>query len=114
MDLTHWKVRIFLEKFKVLANDGRILIVKRNKDYTSLGLTYNGCILELLELSVEDYSSGPAPDRGGDGDVWIFGKVFNGKEAYIKLKISVDGEKEVAVCISFHPAEHSIYYPFKK
>jgi hypothetical protein len=67
----------------------------------------------VLSLRVEDYSSGPKPDRDEPGQVWEFGKKVGGNEIYIKLKIHDQGRRKVAKCISFHIAVHDVCYPFK-
>ena len=78
-----------------------------------LGLTRKTVELEILSLSVVDYSSGPKADRDRAGEVWIFGKAINEHEIYIKLKIVEIEETKIAKCISFHEAEFSLTYPFK-
>lgn len=67
----------------------------------------------ILHLSVENYSEGPSRDRdrGGEG-IWIFGKQVQGQEIYIKLNLFEVKEKYFASCLSFHPAERTLTYPF--
>jgi hypothetical protein len=61
-----------------------------------------------------DYSSGPNPDEYHSGDYWVFGKDLDAIEIYIKLKIvSYNNGNERAVCLSFHPSEHPLKYPFR-
>jgi len=66
-----------------------------------------------MSLTVEHYHDGPLENisRGGRG-IWIFGKVINGIEVYIKLNIFEAGGRFHATCISFHPAEFCLTYPF--
>lgn len=61
-------------------------------------------------LTPEDYCQGPLPDETQTGDVWVFGKHVEGAEVYIKLKLTEDGTPK---CISFHPAERRMRYPFR-
>ena len=115
VELAHLGVALFLKQFKILAERNDIIIIHRpGRDYISLGLTNKTCIDELLDLTTENYSSGPEPDRDMPGEVWKFGKMVGGTEAYIKLKIKDGGSKKLAVCISFHSAERTINYPFAK
>jgi len=70
----------------------------------------------LLSLEPEDYVKGPEPDdTGSDKEVWFFGKEYNGKEIYIKLRVVRDTKKKNlhrALIWSFHPAENKLNYPF--
>ena len=50
-------------------------------------------------------------DEASFGDMWVFGKDFNGSELYIK--ISMGAPRSNTICISFHEAEHHLNYPFK-
>jgi hypothetical protein len=42
--------------------------------------------------------------------VWVFGKHIEGTEVYIKLKLT---NTEAPKCLSFHPAERTLHYPFR-
>ena len=82
-----------------------------------LGLTDTTLRMELLSLSVEDYYQGPEldEDESKNGkEVWMFGKVINGCEVYLKLKNFDVGPYKRAKCLSIHPADFPIYYPFRK
>lgn len=111
-------VRRFLREFKQIATAGRgVDIVDRRKNMQSLaqlGLTKRNGIAVILGLSVEDYCDGPKPDKGRQGEIWEFGRVMEGKEVYIKLKIAQAGEVRLAKCLSFHIAEHPLCFPCKK
>lgn len=64
-------------------------------------------------LKIEDYSQGPLEEKmRGILPMWIFGKQAKKNEVYIKVSMGVANSE--AVCISFHIAEHSMSYPFKK
>jgi len=107
----------FLRDFKALMQEGRYSIKKHYKNLQTLidlGITYRMRDETLLALKVCDYSSGPNNDEYGKADYWIFGKVIDNVEIYIKLQIFTysDGN-ERAVCISFHTAEYALGYPFK-
>lgn len=82
-----------------------------------LGLNYKFVKDELLGLLPQNYSEGPKKDLNEelfvDESVWIFGKVIQKKEIYIKLKIRENDNQEEVVCISFHIAKYPMNYPFK-
>ena len=80
---------------------------------TLLGITRRICHEELLGLSVENYCQGPEEDRDRPGKVWVFGKSFEGKDVYIKLKIANVGKETIAKCLSFHLAEFPLCFPLK-
>ena len=64
-------------------------------------------------LQIENYSEGPLPDiLHHSSDMWVFGKQVNKKEIYIKITMGVPGSQ--TICISFHIAEKSMNFPFKK
>lgn len=79
----------------------------------ALGFDYTHVKRVLKELVCEDYSQGPVPDLLYKiSGMWIFGKVINGQEVYIKIQM---GQPDTAaICISFHFSEHPMNYPFKK
>jgi len=66
----------------------------------------------ILNLEVEDYSEGPLEEtQQGGNEMWVFGKIINNQQVYIKLTISqVTGSP---ICISFHRAEYLMEFPFK-
>lgn len=80
---------------------------------TLLGITRRICHDELLSLSVEDYCQGPEDDRDRPGEVWVFGKRFEGKDIYIKLKLAKVGKETIAKCLSFHLAEFPLCFPLR-
>ena len=108
-------IRRFLREFKHIATSGRgIDIVDRQKNMQALarlGLTKRNCREGILSLSVEDYCEGPKPDKDRPGEVWEFGKLIEGNEVYIKLKIARVGRVKLAKCISFHVAERPLCFP---
>jgi hypothetical protein len=111
-------IRRFLREFKHIATTGRgVDIVDRRKNMQSLaqlGLTKRNCIAIILGLSVEDYYDGPKPDKGRPGAIWEFGKIIEGEEVYIKLKIAQVGEVKLAKCLSFHIAKHPLCFPCRE
>ena len=79
-----------------------------------LGLTLQDLRDVMLSLSYHDYSLGPVCDRDIPGQLWIFGKLINGIEIYIKTKLVEIGDLRVVRIISFHPAEQPLQYPYNK
>jgi hypothetical protein len=69
---------------------------------------------EIIEhIAIEDFCEGPLEEKmRGILPMWVFGKIVQQKEVYIK--ISIGTENNSAVCISFHIAEYPMNYPFKK
>jgi hypothetical protein len=106
----------FLNKFKAIAKKRGVYFVPRQEFIsvlTSLGITRSICQDELLSLSVEDYCRGTEDDRDRPGQVWIFGRRFEGTELYIKLKLAKVGKETIAKCLSFHPAEFPLCFPLR-
>lgn len=69
---------------------------------------------EVLEgLEVNDYCEGPLEETMYDSEslMWVFGKDIKGTETYIKITLGV--KDNPVICISFHPSEFSLSYPFK-
>lgn len=67
---------------------------------------------ELNDLSVSLYAKGPLKETlYKQADMWIFGKIIQGKEVYIKITMGQPSDK--VLCISFHFAEESLTYPYK-
>ena len=103
------EVNDFLREFKNIATKRGIELIDRDKNKLArLGLTKLDFHNEVLSLTYKNYCRGPEPDKDFPGEIWIFGKNIDYDEYYIKLKIS---KEKRAVCLSFHPAEHSIHYP---
>jgi hypothetical protein len=114
---TRKDVENFLQDFKETVISGTGLIVRKNpKNFQALaelGITVKQREEILLNLSVDDYSSGPLEDRDYPGDVWIFGTKIDHIETYIKLKLETRRGVDFARCYSFHPAEFKMNYPFR-
>ena len=96
----------YLAKVKQLVSAGCWAFVPRKKNLDALsnmGLTIKEVKDEILSLDFLDYQRGPEPDYSSSGDVWIFKRVIEGKELYIKLKIDIANDgSEILKCISFH------------
>jgi len=107
----------FLMDFRELMGQGRYFVKGHHKNIQSLiDLGINARIRDeiILSVALEDYFSGPNPDDYHPGYYWVFGKYLGAIEIYIKLKIvSYDNGNEKAICISFHPTELPLKYPFR-
>lgn len=67
----------------------------------------------IKKITVTDYSEGPITNLLDKlGDLWVFGKEVNGQEVYIKICYGLPNRQ--TICISFHIAEYSMKYPYKK
>ena len=115
-DLKQFQIVLFLRNFKKIMAESRLRPVNRKdhqKSLASLGFTRDDCEREILSLTSENYCRGPEPDKSLGGEIWEFGKVIEGREVYIKLKIAEVASEKFAKCISFHPAESPLCYPCK-
>lgn len=108
------EVESFLAEFRRRCPESTHLIVedrrKNQAGLIALGLTKLQRHEVIVSLTPEDYSAGPKRDREGSGFVWEFGKLVEGQEVYIKLKLF----GAIPICLSFHPAEYPVTYPFKR
>lgn len=106
--LKEFKVK--LEIFDILFQDSR---EKNTKALLALDITPVKRKVIIKSLTVEDYFEGPLDDTlYGIANMWVFGKGVNEEEIYIK--ISMGRPNLEVICISFHIAEHTMKYPFKK
>ena len=107
------KVTEFLRVFREQAEKaGGVYVTSRIKNRDALielGLTKKQREELILSLTPEDYSAGPLRERKGSGNVWIFGRIEEGREIYIKLKVT-----HMSICLSFHPAERPLRYPLRR
>ena len=111
-------VAAFLKEFKKLAANSEVDIFIKRTEFKAglieLEITTSDTFNELMSLSIENYCSGPEPDRDRPGTfIWEFGTTLKRREVYTKLKIAEIAGKKYAVCISFHPAKFPMCYPLK-
>jgi len=68
---------------------------------------------EIIEsILAADYVHGPLDDTlYGIVSMWVFGKSYKQQELYIKISMGRPGSS--VICISFHPAEKPLHYPYK-
>lgn len=90
---------------------------KYRNTLTKLGFNRKDVKREIETLSVENYAVGPVPEHHTSNSIWIFGKIIQNHEIYIKLKlIGMDNdanEVDTVHCMSFHFAEENLSYPYK-
>lgn len=112
---TKHEVESFLNDFKTKMKIFRIIFMDRGKNAQAILDLEISPILrrEVIEkLTTEDYSEGPMEEKmHGILPMWVFGKVVKKTEVYIK--ISMGAVNSETICISFHPAEYPMNYPYK-
>lgn len=113
---TKEEVQLFLSEFRVKMKTFDILFRdERNKNTQALLLleitpAQRRKIIE--NITVTDYSEGPIDDTlYGIASLWVFGKEVKKTEYYIK--ISMGRVNQQVICISFHPSQRPMLYPFK-
>jgi len=109
-------VQRFLNDFHLKTKIFSIVFLdNRDKNFKSLlALEISSLRREQIinGLCAGDYSEGPLPDTLHHiSDMWVFGKIVNKKEIYIKISMGKPDNK--TICISFHIAERKMNYPFK-
>lgn len=110
-------VTYFLQDFHIKMKIWGILYRDdRNKNtqtLTSLEIPRSMRDRIIEQLQEIDFCEGPYKDTLYSGsEMWVFGKEIKGIEIYIKITIGIKGSE--VICISFHIAEHSLIFPFKK
>ncbi len=106
LDNFHAKLRVF----RIIFRDDR---GKNAEALAELEITPMYREMVIKEITVEDYSDGPIVDTLNKyGEMWVFGRDVKQQEVYIK--ISLGHPNSSTICISFHKAEYSMKYPFKK
>lgn len=111
------EVEQFLKEIKEKINFFDVVFrprVKNLEDLATLDITPIKRKEYLMNLSTENYYSGPNKDTYDTTkpDYYEFGIQIKGKEVYIKIS---PGQFNKSVdCMSFHIAEHPMKYPLKK
>ncbi|MDE6380869.1 MAG: toxin [Muribaculaceae bacterium] len=108
------EVETFLKEFKPKFNIWGIIFLHRDKNeeaLRALGITPVAREEIIKKIEKEDYSH-TVIDEVSYGDMWVFGRDYDGTELYIKISLGAPGSN--TICISFHEAEHPLNYPFRK
>jgi len=113
---TKHEVEQFLKEFKTKTSFFQIIFWddrgKNAQALLNLEITPNKRKEIIGELALEDYSEGPLEEKMcGILPMWVFGKIVKETEIYIKISMGVPNSN--TICISFHPSEYPIKYPFK-
>ena len=108
-------VRDFLFDMKIcLANSECLIFVDRDKNLqglADLGLLRSELPDLLRGLTVDDFSQGPLlDDRGRQRYWWVFGPERDTIVIYLKIAVAQNRVE----CLSLHPAEHPMEYPFRR
>lgn len=107
------EVEAFLREFKPKFSIWGIIFLHREKNeeaLRALGITPTAREEIIKKIEKDDYSHSVI-DETSFGDMWVFGKDYDGTELYIKISLGLPGSN--TICISFHEAEHPLDYPFK-
>jgi len=107
------EVEAFLRQFFPKMDIFGIIVLNRTKNQEALrllGLTELARKEVIKTIEVDDYVE-TIRDAVSYGDMWVFGKDFDGTELYIKISMGMPNSR--TICISFHSAEHPIDYAFK-
>ncbi len=112
------EVEAFLQRVREAARNDRIRFwgerKKNRKCFIDLRLTENDVVGYLANLEIEDYCEGPAPDeKGNPRMIWVFGLQIRDVEIYVRLADRAVDSHDHCVCISFHPSEHPLTYPYR-
>ncbi|NSL89293.1 toxin [Chitinophaga sp. Mgbs1] len=107
----------FLTDFSIKLNLWNIIYRNdRGKNLQALldlDITPNKRTAIIRQLLATDYSQGPVNDTlHGGTQMWVFGKMHNEVEIYIKITLGNPGAS--VICISFHKAEFPMKYPLKQ
>ena len=113
-------VKFFIKKLQLLLNDDNCQLDiqwdRRNQSQTDPNSTKNTLIdlnygtedvrEELLSLKTSDYLENVKDrNRSNSSQYWIFSKVINGRDIYVKIKISSVNKVHL---MSFHYAKFRI------
>lgn len=107
------EVERFLSQFVPKMEIFGIMFLDRDKNTEALkmlGITPSTRKELIREIQVDDYIESII-DEFSFGDMWVFGKDYDGEELYIK--ISLGAPNTSTVCVSFHVAQYPLSYAFK-
>lgn len=110
---TQQEVEAFLRQFMPKFDIWGIVFLNREKNLDTLfrlGLTEAARKDIVRSIDTLDYVE-TIEDALSYGEMWVFGKDYDGQELYIKISLGQPSSQ--TICISFHIAEHPIRYAFK-
>src|SRR5690606_4775390 len=111
------EIELFLKEIKEKIKFFDVVFRPRDKNLeglAALDITPLKRVEFLMNLQVENYSSGPNNDTYDvtKPDYYEFGIQIKGKEVYIKISRGLLNKP--VDCMSFHIAEYPMKYPLKK
>ncbi len=112
-------VHAFLRRFAAAAERVGLNIwptQKTNDFLLESGFTNADIERVVRDLRVDHYHRGPETDdspRRSPGEVWKFGREFEGYHLYVKLKLDETSGTPSAECLSFHETEAGMRTPFR-
>lgn len=122
---TEGNIKIFLHEIKeILKNpESKVNIIQRDDkeiEYSTeyclrdLGMDKEDIKEELKKLKLSEYVECCPDERNSKSrDYYIFCKIYNEKQVYIKVKIQ-SYDNKIVLCMSFHYAEYPITrFPYK-
>lgn len=107
------EVERFLKRFMPKMDIFGIIFLDREKNEEALkmlGITPAIRKEIIKDIQPDDYIENIF-DKFTFGDMWVFGKDYDGTDVYIKISLGVPNTN--TLCISFHAAEHPLRYAFK-
>lgn len=107
------EVETFLHHFFPKLSIYGIIFLHREKNVEALkqlGITPEIREKMVRTIKVDDYVE-TISDMASFGDMWVFGKDYDGNDLYIKIAMGQENNK--TICISFHIAEYPLHYAFK-
>ncbi|MFK7971541.1 MAG: toxin [Bacteroidia bacterium] len=113
------EVDAFLYTFKQLKKQNGLIILDREKNLQALldmELTAQRRDAIIMGLKPQHYYRGPRPDEIRQGfEFWEFGRKVDvfGESYTLYIKLSIRFENMPVVCLSFHPAEREMIFPFE-
>lgn len=108
------EVERFLALFFPKLEIWGIFVLYREKNQEALrllGITPAMRKAFIKTIEVKDYVETVESTLNCFGDMWVFGKDYDGEEMYIKVALGDPGTH--TICISFHKAEYPLQYAFK-
>lgn len=104
----HQKMKIYPEEIRFRDDRG-----KNFEALAVLDITARQRLEYIKALTLTDYSEGPKDDILHTGSpLWVFGCMV--KKVSVYIKISMGPPNKPVICISFHPAEYEMAFPFKR
>lgn len=108
----------FLRDVRATLEYGSFYFADRDKNLdamSKMGMVEWDVRAVLEGLNSCHYCEGPLPDLDRAGDVWIFGRRYEGWDLYVKLKLEPKPGKQTVLLVkvlSFHPQEHPLAFPY--